>query len=118
MFVALWFILRIQNLIDFLMKTNVNSKLTPQRLMQLSFGYAPPLIVEAAVKYHLFDLLGGSPKTAEQLAREARVSVRGVTAICNALVGRSWSRLRLRNSEELICSSTMRGPQNGGTFFN
>ena len=96
MFVALWFILRIQNLIDFLMKTNVNSKLTPQRLMQLSFGYAPPLIVEAAVKYHLFDLLGGSAKTAEQLAREARISVRGVTAICNALVG---LRLLARNRD-------------------
>lgn len=55
--------------------------------MQLSWGYAPPLIIEAAVKHRLFDMLSGSPKTARQLADEARASVRGVTAICNALVG-------------------------------
>lgn len=55
--------------------------------MQLSWGYAPPLIIEAAVKHQLFDLLGAGPKTARQLAKEARVSLRGVTAICNALVG-------------------------------
>lgn len=55
--------------------------------MQLSWGYAPPLIIEAAVKHHFFDLLDGSPKTAAQLAQEAGVAARGVTAICNALVG-------------------------------
>ena len=64
--------------------------------MQLSWGYAPPLIIEAAVKHHLFDLLDASAKTARQLAREARVSLRGVTAICNALVG---LRLLARNGD-------------------
>jgi ubiquinone/menaquinone biosynthesis C-methylase UbiE len=69
------------------MKAATHSKLTPERLMQLSWGYAPPLIIEAAVKHHFFDLLDASPKTARRLARDACVSVRGVTAICNALVG-------------------------------
>jgi hypothetical protein len=69
------------------MKVTKPSKLTPQRIMQLSWGYAPPLIIEAAVKHHLFDLLDGSPKTAGQLARQAHASQRGVTAVCNALVG-------------------------------
>src|SRR5580700_7947057 len=69
------------------MKTATHSKLTPERLMQLSWGYAPPLIIEAAVKHQFFDLLDSSPKTAPQLAKEARVSMRGATAICNALVG-------------------------------
>ena len=69
------------------MKTTTHSKLTPERLMQLSWGYAPPLIIEAAVKHQFFDLLDSSPKTAPQLAKEARVSMRGATAICNALVG-------------------------------
>ena len=59
------------------MGTTTNSELTPQRIMQLSWGYALPLIIEAAVKYHLFDLLDGSPKTAPQLAEEARVSAPG-----------------------------------------
>jgi len=55
--------------------------------MQLSWGYAPPLIIEAAVKHHLFDLLDDSPKTAQQLAKGSGASLRGVKAICNALVG-------------------------------
>jgi 3-hydroxy-5-methyl-1-naphthoate 3-O-methyltransferase len=70
-----------------LMKPATHSKLTPERIMQLSWGYAPPLIIEAAVKHRLFDLLDISPKTAPQLAKEAYVSLRGVSAICNALVG-------------------------------
>ena len=70
-----------------LMKTTTHSELTPERLMQLSWGYAPPLIIEAAVKHRLFDLLDAAPKNAQQLAKEAHVSLRGVTAICNALVG-------------------------------
>jgi len=62
-------------------------KLTPERLMHLSWGYAPPLIIEAAVKHRFFDLLDAAPKNAQRLAQEAGVSLRGVTAICNALVG-------------------------------
>src|SRR5271170_3345671 len=69
------------------MKPATHSKLTPERLMQLSWGYAPPLIIEAAVKHCLFDLLDGCPKTAQQLAKESHASLRGVAAICNALVG-------------------------------
>jgi len=69
------------------MKTTTHSKLAPERLMQLSWGYAPPLIIEAAVKHRLFDLLSASSKTAPQLARQAGASLRGVTAISNALVG-------------------------------
>lgn len=55
--------------------------------MQLSWGYAPPLIIEAAVKHRVFDLLHAAPGTAQQLAKRAGASVRGVAAICNALVG-------------------------------
>jgi 3-hydroxy-5-methyl-1-naphthoate 3-O-methyltransferase len=69
------------------MKAKAHSKITPERIMQLSWGFAAPLIIEAAVKHRLFDLLSTSPKTAQQLATEARASVRGVAAVCNALVG-------------------------------
>jgi ubiquinone/menaquinone biosynthesis C-methylase UbiE len=64
-----------------------NKALSPERIMQLSWGYAPPLILEAAVKHRVFDLLEQSPKTARQLAAKTGASVRGLTAICNALVG-------------------------------
>jgi ubiquinone/menaquinone biosynthesis C-methylase UbiE len=69
------------------MKSATHSKPAPDRLMQLSWGYAPPLIIEAAVKQRLFDLLDAAPKTAPQLAKAAGASVRGVSSICNALVG-------------------------------
>jgi ubiquinone/menaquinone biosynthesis C-methylase UbiE len=69
------------------MNNTKSPELTPDRIMQLAWGYAPPLIIEAAVKHRLFDLLDASPQTAPQLARKAGVSLRGVTAICNALVG-------------------------------
>jgi ubiquinone/menaquinone biosynthesis C-methylase UbiE len=70
-----------------MMKKTTRRKIGPERLMQLNWGYAPPLIIEAAVKHRLFDSLDASPKSAPQLAKEAGASLRGVTAICNALVG-------------------------------
>jgi ubiquinone/menaquinone biosynthesis C-methylase UbiE len=69
------------------MKAKAHSRVTPERIMQLSWGFAAPLIIEAAVKQALFDLLNESPKTVQQLAKESRASARGVAAICNALVG-------------------------------
>lgn len=69
------------------MKSHKHAKVTPDRLMQLTWGYAPPLIIEAAVKHRLFDLLDASPKSAPALSKASGASLRGVTAICNALVG-------------------------------
>jgi ubiquinone/menaquinone biosynthesis C-methylase UbiE len=74
--------------------------LTPERIMQLSWGYAPPLILEAAVKHRVFDLLDESPQTARQLAAKTGASERGLAMICNALVGlqflaRTGDRYRL-----------------------
>jgi len=55
--------------------------------MQMAWGYAPPLIIQAAVKHGLFDSLDQSPKTVPQLARQTGASERGLRAILNALVG-------------------------------
>lgn len=55
--------------------------------MQFAWGYAPTLIIDAAVRHHVFDLLDESPKTIQQLAKGSGASVRGLTAITNALVG-------------------------------
>jgi ubiquinone/menaquinone biosynthesis C-methylase UbiE len=65
------------------MKKNV----TPERIMQFAWGYAPTLIIEAAVHHHVFDLLHESPKTIPQLAKKSGASERGLRAILNALVG-------------------------------
>jgi Dimerisation domain/O-methyltransferase domain len=102
------------------MSTAKKSAPTPERIMQLSWGYAPPLIIEAAVKHHLFDLLHASPRTTRQLAREAGVSERGVTAICNALVGlqllaRIGSRYKLTPESAAFLVSAK--PAFHGAFF-
>ncbi len=54
--------------------------------MQLTWGYAPTLILEAALQHKIFDLLDQSPKTLSELARATGASPRGLTAILNALV--------------------------------
>ncbi len=103
------------------MKSAPHPKLTPERIMQLSWGYAPPLIIEAAVKHHLFDLLDAGPRTAQQLARAARVSVRGVTGICNALVGlRLLARdgVRYRLTPESATFLVSHKPAYHGAFYH
>jgi ubiquinone/menaquinone biosynthesis C-methylase UbiE len=58
---------------------------TPARLLQLAWGYALPLIVEAAIRHRMFDALDRGPKTAAVLAAEAAISERGARAVLNAL---------------------------------
>jgi 2-polyprenyl-3-methyl-5-hydroxy-6-metoxy-1,4-benzoquinol methylase len=65
----------------------MKNQVTPERIMQFAWGYAPTLIIEAAVRHRVFDLLDGSPKTIAQLAKLSGASTRGLTAIANALVG-------------------------------
>lgn len=62
-------------------------QLTPDRIMQMAWGYAPPLILEVALHHRLFDHLDGAPKTVEQMAAITGASSRGLRAIMNALVG-------------------------------
>ena len=61
--------------------------LTPERLMQLGFAYAPPLIIGAAVSNKIFDSLEKGAKTVAQISRETGSSERGLRAVMNALVG-------------------------------
>lgn len=61
--------------------------LTAERIMQFVFAFAPPLIIEAAVRNGVFDALDSGQKTAEELSRETGASVRGLRALANALVG-------------------------------
>lgn len=59
---------------------------TPERIMQMAFAYAPPLIIGAAVRHGYFDTLDAGAKTAEELAAATKTSVRGARAILDALV--------------------------------
>src|SRR5437899_1602343 len=62
-------------------------KVTPERLMQFGFAYAPPLIISAAVANKVFDTLARGAKNIEEVSRQTGASVRGLRAIINALVG-------------------------------
>ena len=62
-------------------------EVTPERLMQFGFAYAPPLIIGAAVSNKVFDTLARGPKSIDEVSRETGASTRGLRAIMNALVG-------------------------------
>jgi len=68
-------------------KIRRKKQVTPERLMEFGFAYAPPLIIGAAVNNKVFDSLATGAKTAEQISKETGASARGLRAIMNALVG-------------------------------
>ena len=68
-------------------KSRRKKQVTPERLMELSFAYAPPLIISAGVSNKVFDSLEDSAKTAEQVAKETGASARALPILMNALVG-------------------------------
>jgi ubiquinone/menaquinone biosynthesis C-methylase UbiE len=68
-------------------KTHRKKQVTPERLQQLGFAYAPPLIISAAVSNKVFDTLATGAKTVEQVSKETGASARGLRAIMNALIG-------------------------------
>lgn len=55
--------------------------------MQIAWGYAPLLIVDAALQQGVFDRLDKGPRSLAELVAETGASARGLTAILNALVG-------------------------------
>jgi ubiquinone/menaquinone biosynthesis C-methylase UbiE len=67
--------------------TSSQAPATPERIMQMAFGYAPPLILEAAVRHRVFDTLDTGPKTLAEIVTVTGASARGLRAIMNTLVG-------------------------------
>jgi ubiquinone/menaquinone biosynthesis C-methylase UbiE len=63
------------------------AQVTPERIMQMAWGYAPPLIIEAALKHGIFDLLDQGPKSLAEIESATGASSRGLRAILNVLVG-------------------------------
>jgi len=64
-----------------------SNQVTPERIMQFAWGYVPPLILEAAIRHRVFDVLDDGPKAINDVQKETGASERGLTAIMNALVG-------------------------------
>ena len=67
--------------------TSQSTAVTPERLMQLGFAYAPPTIIAAACANNIFDSLASGPKTAAQVSKQTGASERGVRILMNALIG-------------------------------
>jgi ubiquinone/menaquinone biosynthesis C-methylase UbiE len=70
----------------------VTAPVTPERIMQFAWGYVPPLVLEAAIRHRVFDILDehNVPMSAAEVHRASGASVRGLTAIMNALAGLSF----------------------------
>lgn len=60
---------------------------TPERILQMAWGYAPPLVLEAAIRHKVFDSLDNGPKNVAELLPLTNTSRRGLTIILNVLVG-------------------------------
>ncbi len=69
------------------MSSPAASPQTPERIMQFAWGYAPPLILEAAIRNRVFDTLNEGPKTIAETSAATGASERGLSALMNALVG-------------------------------
>jgi ubiquinone/menaquinone biosynthesis C-methylase UbiE len=59
----------------------------PARIMQLAWGHAAPIMIEAAVKNGVFDALEGAPLSLAEVAATTGASQRGLRALLNGLVG-------------------------------
>lgn len=69
------------------MKSSEENQVTPERLMQLSFAYAAPIIIGAAISNNVFGILAAGPRSIEEVAKATGASTRGLRAVMNALVG-------------------------------
>ncbi len=64
-----------------------SAAVTPERIMQFAWGYVPPLLLEAAIRHRVFDVLDSGAKTLSEVVKETGASERGLAAVMNALVG-------------------------------
>jgi precorrin-6B methylase 2 len=60
---------------------------TPERITQFVWGFAPPLVIDAAVRHRVFDVLAEQKLRLDELAQATGASSRGLNAIVDVLVG-------------------------------
>jgi 3-hydroxy-5-methyl-1-naphthoate 3-O-methyltransferase len=96
-----------------------SAPVTPERIFQLAWGYAPPLILEAAIRHRVFDVLDEGPKNLSALSAATGASERGLAAIVNVLVGMNFlarderGRYSLTGESAAFLVSTKPGFQGG-----
>jgi ubiquinone/menaquinone biosynthesis C-methylase UbiE len=100
------------------MSAETGAPVTPERIYQFAFAYAPPLVLEAAIRHHLFDVLDSGPKSLEEICEATGASRRGLSAILNFLVGfdflrKQGERFALAPESAAFLVSTKPGFQGG-----
>jgi ubiquinone/menaquinone biosynthesis C-methylase UbiE len=68
------------------MLSSTTLQVSPERLMQFTFGFAPPLMIETALRYGVFDLLDKGARSLDALCAETGTSPRGLRMVLDALV--------------------------------
>jgi ubiquinone/menaquinone biosynthesis C-methylase UbiE len=92
-------------------------QVTPERLMQMAWGFAPPLILESAIRNKVFDTLDAGPKSIDEVATATGASPRGLRAIMNALVGFEFLKTNGDGKYELTPESSIFLVTTKPTFF-
>jgi hypothetical protein len=59
--------------------------LNPTQLRQTVFGYAPVMMLDAAIQLGVFDALSSGPLTSPEVAQRCEISVRGTRPLLDAL---------------------------------
>jgi hypothetical protein len=67
--------------------SNTGPSVTPERILQFVWAFAPPLAIEAAIHHRVFDVLAKQPMSIAELAQAIGASTRGLSAIADLLVG-------------------------------
>jgi hypothetical protein len=100
------------------MSTEVAVPVTPERIYQFAFAYAPPLVLEAAIRHRVFDVLESGAKSLDEIQAATGASRRGLSAILNFLVGfdflrREGEKFALAPESAAFLVSTKPGFQGG-----
>ena len=99
------------------MATATPAQVTPERIMQMAWGYVPPLVLEAAIRHHVFDVLDSGPKDIWEVQKATGASARGLTAIMDALVGLNFLSKDEQNRFALTPESSTFLVSTKPTFF-
>jgi ubiquinone/menaquinone biosynthesis C-methylase UbiE len=74
------------------MPSAVAAPVTPERIFQFAWGFAPPLILEAAIRHRVFDVLDAGPMSLHEIHVATGASERGLSPILNFLAGLDFLR--------------------------
>jgi 2-polyprenyl-3-methyl-5-hydroxy-6-metoxy-1,4-benzoquinol methylase len=67
--------------------TTKSKSITPQRIMEMVWDFARPMLAEAALHLGVFDAMSQGARTVAQISGRTNASTRGIAALLDGLVG-------------------------------